>query len=91
MQTLATKYFFMRYVDYETGELKFKFLFISEKEKRGAEGQVQCFKEALASLYPQKKEITAQNIIDLLKKNYSQEEDMEPSLQAGPIPVFGFD
>ena len=58
----------MRYVDYKTAELKFKFLFIAEKEKRGAEGQVQCFTEALASLYPQQKEISPQNIIEMLKK-----------------------
>ena len=81
------------YVDYLTGELKVKFLYIAEKEKRGAEGQVVCFSEALASLYPENKEVTKDNIIQSLKENHdyvNPEEEMEIE-SVEPIAPFGFD
>jgi len=90
---LAVNFFFFSYVDYLTGELKVKFLYIAEKEKRGAEGQVLCFAEALAFLYPENKEITKDNIIKSLKENYNyaaSEAEMDIE-RVEPIAPFGFD
>ena len=65
----------MRCVDYYTGKLKHRFLHIAKKKERGVKGQYGCFAEALASVYPDQKEITPENVIELLKKFYVQEPD----------------
>ena len=86
-------FFLFSYVDYLTGELKAKVLYIAEKEKRGAEGQVLCSVEALVSLYPESKEITKHNIIKSLKENYSyaaSEADMDIE-SVEQTAHFGFD
>ncbi len=60
-------------MDYKTGKLKYAFLGIVEKEVHGAEGQKQCFAEALASLYPDCSEITHENIFSLIAEHKKKE------------------
>ena len=58
----------VRYVDYETGELKSAFVSFVPKTTRGAAGQLECLKISLASLFPENENFNAENILEEIKK-----------------------
>lgn len=61
----------VRFVDYQTGELKSAFVSFVPKTTRGADGQLECLKVSLASLFPSNEKFTAENILDEIQKFHS--------------------
>ena len=57
----------VRYVHYQTGELKSAFVSFVPKTTRGAAGQLECLKVSLASLFPHNDKYTADNILEEIK------------------------
>ena len=59
------------------GKLEHKFLSLEEKLLHGSEGQYDCLQRSLASLYPNSGDISAETIIDLIRKKHIRELDAE--------------
>lgn len=67
----------VRSVDFKTGKLKTKFVGLQEQEGHGAEGQKDCMLRAILSLFPDQKEITFENLNDLIVPKYNNDNQNE--------------
>tara|TARA_B100001123_G_scaffold341864_1_gene387732 strand:+ start:71 stop:442 length:372 start_codon:yes stop_codon:yes gene_type:complete len=60
----------VRYVDFETGELKHAFISFEEKLGVGNVGQLGCLRKSVVSLYPAKKYANLENILELIQAHH---------------------
>ena len=56
----------VRYVDFETGELKHAFISFEEKRGVGSVGQLECLRKSIISLYPSNVHANVDNILQLI-------------------------
>ena len=60
----------VRYVDFETGELKHAFISFEEKLGVGSVGQLECLRKSVVSLYPAEKHANLENILELVQAHH---------------------
>ena len=70
----------VRYVDWESGKLKNAFISFKEKVGVGSQGQYDCLKKSIVSLYPNNDRITVDGIMELLRKQHLTPPSKEPDL-----------
>ena len=57
----------IRYVDFETGELKHALISFEEKRGVGSVGQLECLWKSIISLYPVSVHVNVENILQLIQ------------------------
>ena len=60
----------VRYVDFETGELKHAFISFEEKLGVGSFGQLECLRKSVVSLYPAEDHANLENILELIQAHH---------------------